>query len=48
LIGVCPGEHMPCHLLTRPSLILASGLLMLISGALSAAIFFSIRKGNNP
>lgn len=31
LIGVCPGEMMPCHMGTLPSLLLLSGLLVVIA-----------------
>lgn len=31
LIGVCPGEMMPCHMGTLPALLLLSGLLVVIA-----------------
>jgi len=31
LIGVCPGEMMPCHMGTLPALLLLSGLLAVIA-----------------
>jgi glucose uptake protein GlcU len=43
LIGVCPGAHMPCHILTLPALSVLSALLVVIS-VINGIVLFKDRK----
>jgi len=43
LIGVCGGEHMPCHKLTLPALVLL-GVLIAV-GAVANAVYLAKQEG---